>query len=74
MQVAEWPPHLRGLDPVLRALAGLFAALDWEDSEARLAGQQPDTRASVVRPNELREALSDLPGQLFKVGACRGKG
>ncbi len=59
---------LRDADPVLHAVHGVFAALEWEEGEVRRTGQQPDTRQSVVSPNQLREALSRLPGQLFRVG------
>ena len=69
-QVAAWPALLREGDPVLRAVHGLFAALEWEESDRRRLGEGavPDTRLSVVNPNQLREALGQLPGQLFEVG------
>lgn len=70
--MAAWPPFLRDTDPVLRAVHALFAALEREEAEGARTGQRADSRHSVVSPNQLREALSSLPGELFKVGEFWG--
>ena len=60
--VAAWPPHFYRADPVVAALHQLLQAIS-----ADLAA-----RRGAVNPNRLREALSALPGQLFKVGCWAG--
>jgi hypothetical protein len=55
---------------VVAALHGLFAALEGQERE-RLAAEQGNgsrQQHSVANPNALREALSALPGNLFRVG------
>lgn len=72
MQVAAWPAELYESDRVAHALHDLFAVLEGGE-RGRLAaavreGGGGQHQRSVVNPNPLREALSVLPGQLFRVG------
>ncbi len=65
-------------DPVVWALRDLFQAFAAKESERRSAqhAQQAQQQAQrgVVNPTPLREALSALPGDLFRIGALRGSG
>ena len=65
MQVLSWPSRFAIHSPVVSTLARLFQALDQEEKE-------PGT--GHVSPNELRKALSALPGELFRVGEMNDAG
>ena len=59
-------------DQVVAALLSLFHALQEEEaahSEEAVAAGGPQRERRVIAPSALREALSALPGQGFKIGA-----
>ena len=80
MQVAAWPEFMRNYNGVLQAMHSVFAALDSEEQQrgaagaggtAAAGGSGAEPRQSVVSPNSLREALSSLPGKIFRTGGWR---
>ena len=75
-----WPPALVGADPVVAALQGLLRDIDRESAASLRAsavaggtggGAALLPRRGSVNPNRLREALSQVPGQQFRVSHAR---
>ncbi len=73
-QVMAWGPDVCAHDPVLAALHSLFHAFAAEEAQRRAAAPLTGTaaRRGLVDPSHLRQALSGLPGQCFRIGERGG--
>lgn len=69
-QVMAWGPAVCARNPVLAALHSLFHAFAAEEAQRRAGGTLTGTaaRRRLVDPSQLRQALSELPGQQFRAG------